>query len=125
TQKTINDWGIEMKKSYRVKDHKKFQDIIYSGKSFANRELVIYYKEKATQRHFRIGISVGKKIGNAVQRNKIKRHLREAFHYLEDQIKPSVDIIIRARKHEIHMNTSDMVRSVSHLLKRQRLFTNK
>src|SRR5699024_5018222 len=99
-----------MKKSYRVKDHKEFQDIIYSGKSFANRELVIYYKEKATQRHFRIGISVGKKIGNEVQRNKIK---------------PTVDIIIIARKPAIHMNTSDMVRSVSHLLKRQRLFTNK
>ena len=124
-EKDINDWGIEMKKSYRVKDHKEFQDIIYSGKSFANRELVIYYKEKVTQRHFRIGISVGKKIGNAVQRNKIKRHLREAFHFLEDQIKPTVDIIIIARKPAIHMNTSEMVRSVSHLLKKQRLFSNR
>src|SRR5699024_4930526 len=114
-----------MKKSHRVKEHKEFQDIIYSGKSFANRELVIYYKENATQRHCTIGISFGKKIGNTVQRNKIKLHIKEDFHYLEDQIKPTVDIIIIARKPAIHMNTSDMVRSVSHLLKRQRLFTNK
>src|SRR5699024_12358731 len=97
-----------MKKSYRVKDHKEFQDIIYSGKSFANRVLVIYYIEKATQRHFRNGISVGKKIRNAVQRNKIKRHLREAYHYSEDQIKPKVEIIIITRTTAIHMKTSHM-----------------
>lgn len=113
---------IRLKKAYRVKDNKEFQEILATGKSFANRELVIYYKRKASQEHFRIGISVGKKIGNAVIRNKIKRHIREAFFYLKDCIHPEVDIIIIARKPTIYMDTQKMVKSVSHLLRKQRLF---
>src|SRR5699024_204086 len=109
-------------KAYRVKDHNEFQDIIHTGKSFANRELVIYYKEKQVQKHFRIGISVGKKIGNAVVRNKIKRHMREAFYQLKSEIRPNVDIIIIARRPTTEMNTKDMVRSLTHLLRKQRLF---
>ena len=113
---------IGLKKAYRVKNNKEFQEILYTGKSFANRELVIYYKEKASQEHFRIGISVGKKIGNAVTRNKVKRHIREAFIHLDRHIKPEVDIIIIARKPTLHMDTSKMIKSVSHLLRKQRLF---
>ena len=67
------------------------------GKSFANRQLVIYYVEKPGQEHFRIGLSVGKKIGNAVTRNRIKRYLRQAFQELEDQIENPYDIVIIAR----------------------------
>lgn len=113
---------ILLKKAYRVKNNKEFQQILHTGKSFANRELVIYYKEKRLQEHFRIGISVGKKIGNAVMRNKIKRHIREAFIYLETNIKPGFDIIIIARKPTVHMNTIQMKKSLSHLLRKQCLF---
>src|SRR5690625_6407627 len=75
-----------MRKAYRVKKNSEFQSILRTGKSFANRELVIYYKPKVRQKHFRIGISVGKKIGNAVTRNRIKRLIRESFIQLEDNI---------------------------------------
>ena len=111
-----------MKKSYRVKENKEFQEILRTGKSFANRELVIYYKEKDEQNHFRFGVSVGKKIGNAVMRNKIKRHIREALRQLEKKIKPDVDLIVIARKPTVQMNTPQIERSLSHLLRKQRLF---
>lgn len=113
---------IGLKKAYRVKKNSEFQDILRTGKSFANRELVIYYKEKSTQDHFRIGISVGKKIGNAVTRNRIKRFIRESFIQLEDQIIPEVDMIIIARKPTIHMNVNQMKKSITHLLRKQCLF---
>jgi len=113
---------IALKKAYRVKRNSEFQDILRTGKSFANRELVIYYKKSKDQDHFRIGISVGKKIGNAVTRNRIKRLIREAFTQFNDKIIPEVDIIIIARKPTIHMDGNQMKRSISHLLKKQRLF---
>lgn len=113
---------ILLKKKYRVKDNKEFQEILQTGKSFANRELVIYYKENSDQPHFRIGISVGKKIGNAVTRNKIKRHIREAVQQMEASIRPHYNIIIIARKPAIHMNTVQIRRSLSHLFKKQLLF---
>ena len=113
---------IALKKAYRVKRNSEFQDILRTGKSFANRELVIYYKKKQNQDHFRIGISVGKKIGNAVTRNRIKRLIREAFTQLNEKIIPGVDIIVIARKPTIHMDGNQMKRSVSHLLNKQRFF---
>lgn len=116
---------IVLKKTYRVKKNTEFQDILRTGKSFANRELVIYYKEKPSQEHFRIGISVGKKIGNAVIRNKIKRHIRQAIHELEDDIIHTIDLIIIARKPAVHMNTAQMKKSLTHLLRKQRLFIHR
>jgi|SRR5690625_2860582 len=108
-----------MKKAYRVKRNSEFQDIFKSGKSFANRELVIYYKEKPAQTHFRIGISVGKKIGNAVTRNRIKRYIRESFIQLEDKVLPEIDIIVIARKPAVSMNCKQIKNSLLHLLRKQ------
>lgn len=110
-----------MKKAYRVKSEKDFQKILHCGKSFANRELVIYFLEKPAQDHFRIGISVGKKLGNAVMRNKIKRYIREAFLQIEATITPEVDIIIIARNPTINLNVEQIKKSLNHLLSRQKL----
>src|SRR5690625_329103 len=111
-----------MKKAFRVKDNKEFQSIFKNGKSFANRQLVIYYIKKPGQTHFRVGLSVGKKIGNAVMRNQIKRYLREAFISLEDKINPDLDIIIIARNPTINMDYHQIKRSLSHLLHKENLF---
>lgn len=113
-----------MKKAYRIKKNSEFQYIFKHGKSFANRQLVIFYLEKPEQEHFRMGLSVGKKIGNAVMRNKIKRYLRETFRELKKEIKPNVDIIIIARQPTKNMGLTEFKKSLSHLLYKQRLFKN-
>ena len=64
-----------MKKQFRIKKNEEFQRIIKSGKCLKNRNYVMYYS-KAIEPFDRIGISVGKKSGNAVVRNKIKRQVR-------------------------------------------------
>jgi len=110
-----------MKKAFRVKDNKEFQMIFKRGKSFANRQLVIYYVKKQEQMHFRVGLSVGKKIGNAVTRNRIKRYLRQSFHELEDQIHSNYDIIIIARKPTKDMTFREVKSSLIHLLSKERL----
>ncbi|MDY0404121.1 ribonuclease P protein component [Virgibacillus sp. 179-BFC.A HS] len=110
-----------MKKAYRVKDNRDFQRIFKNKKSFANRQLVIYHLEKPGQAHFRVGLSVGKKIGNAVTRNRIKRYLRQAFLELENEIKPDLDIIIIARQPTKNMSVAEMKKSLTHLLKKQHL----
>ncbi len=64
-----------MKKEFRVKSHEDFQEVINCGKSKASRYFVMYYCPKKFE-HDRIGISVGKKLGNAVERNLVKRQVR-------------------------------------------------
>ncbi|MDY0409935.1 ribonuclease P protein component [Virgibacillus soli] len=110
-----------MKKEYRVKDNKDFQTIFKHGKSFANRQLVLYYLHKPNQEHFRIGLSVGKKLGNAVLRNQIKRYLRQAFHELEKDVKQEYDFIVIARTPTREMGLRDFKKSLSHLLSKERL----
>lgn len=64
-----------MKKQFRIKKNEEFQRIISEGKCRKNKSFVMYYTD-ATESYDRIGISVGKKSGNAVVRNKIKRQVR-------------------------------------------------
>ena len=64
-----------MRKLYIVKNQRDFDRIIKEGRYRKNSSYVIYY-EKNNLPYDRFGISVGKKIGNAVNRNKYKRKLR-------------------------------------------------
>ena len=65
--------GASLRKSYRIKKEVEFQNVFDHGDSVANRNFVIYHM-KRDQPHFRVGISVGKKVGHtAVMRNQIKR----------------------------------------------------
>ncbi len=64
-----------MRKLYIVKNQRDFDRIIKDGRYRKNSSYVIYY-EKNNLPYDRFGISVGKRIGNAVNRNKYKRKLR-------------------------------------------------
>ncbi|MDQ0157766.1 ribonuclease P protein component [Robertmurraya andreesenii] len=106
-----------MKKEYRVKKNKDFQEIFKKGKSFANRQFVVYSLKKPGQAHFRIGLSVSKRLGNAVKRNQIKRYIRQAFHELEDDLQQEYDYIIIARKPAATMDFFEIKGSLVHVLK--------
>lgn len=106
-----------MKKAYRVKREKDFQAAFQNGKSFANRQLVLYVYPKPEQVHFRVGFSVGKKMGNAVYRNKIKRLLRHAVHELAPMIQPEYDYLLIARQ-DLHGKSFEQIKhSMIHVMK--------
>ncbi|MGE8204775.1 ribonuclease P protein component [Heyndrickxia sp. NPDC080065] len=106
-----------MKKSYRIKKNIEFQHVFKKGKSFANRQFVIYVLKKRDQENFRIGLSVSKKIGNAVKRNEIKRYLRQCFTELKENIDKGNDYVIIARKPAAEMNFHEVKSSLQHVLK--------
>ena len=72
-----------MQKKYRVKKEREFQKVFEEGASFANRKFVVYRLEPSGQKHFRVGLSVGKKVGNAVARNQVKRQIRAVLQELK------------------------------------------
>lgn len=109
--------GEKMKKEYRVKKNEDFQDIFKKGKSFANRQFVVYSLKRPGQAHFRIGLSVSKKLGNAVKRNQIKRYIKQAFLELEEGLHNEYDYIIIARKPASEMNFFEVKSSLIHVLK--------
>ena len=78
-------------KYYRLKKQADFQRLFQKGKrAFAPSLSVIYRPcEKMT-----MGISVGKKHGKSVQRNRIKRLLREAFRAVQGEMKGTYSIVL-------------------------------
>ena len=77
-----------------------FDRVYREGRSRGNRFLVLYSFERGEDEDpaaARLGISVGRRIGRAVQRNKVKRAIREAFADLSPELPAGRDYVIVAR----------------------------
>lgn len=85
-----------MKNFNSIKKNRDFQMVYKTGKSFANKLLVMYVL-KTDRPESRIGISVSKKVGNSVVRHHITRLLRESFRLNEDILETGLDIVVVAR----------------------------
>ncbi|EAZ85371.1 ribonuclease P [Bacillus sp. B14905] len=107
----------EMKKRQRVKKNDDFQKVFKKGKSFANRQFVVYFLSKEEQTEFRVGLSVSKKLGNAVKRNQIKRYIRHSILDLKDDLKTNMDYVIIARQPAATMDFHEVKQSLQHVLK--------
>lgn len=106
-----------MNKRQRIKKNEEFQKVFKKGKSFANRQFVVYCMRKEDQLAFRIGLSVGKKVGNAVMRNQIKRYIRQAFLELKDDLRQDMDYVIIARTQAAQLDFHETKKSLEHVLK--------
>ena len=73
--------------------------------------------EKPEQVHFRVGISVGKKIGNAVARNWVKRRIRQSLTELKPQLKQDCDFIVIARPGVAWMEMAEVKDHLIHVLR--------
>lgn len=60
--KKYRNKGMPMKKSYRVKKEKEFQQVFNKKQSCANRRFVVYVLEKPQQAHFQWGFLLGRKL---------------------------------------------------------------
>ena len=85
-----------MKFSESLKKNRDFQKVYHSGRSYANKYLVMYVLPNDTQRN-RFGISVSKKVGNSVIRHHLTRLLRESYRLHEDMFNSGLDIVVIAR----------------------------
>jgi ribonuclease P protein component len=109
-----------MRKEQRVKKNTEFQEVFKKGTSIANRQFVVYRLKKEDQQFFRIGLSVSKKIGNAVVRNQIKRYIRQVFLELKEEVKNDFDYVIIARKPAADMDFHEVKKSLIHVLKKSK-----
>lgn len=82
--------------SKTLKENKDFRRLYYRGKSKAGPTLVTYVM-KNNGGFTRFGITTGKKVGNAVKRNRARRVIKAAFETLEGDIRGSYDIVFVAR----------------------------
>ncbi|HEY4918238.1 MAG TPA: ribonuclease P protein component [Solirubrobacteraceae bacterium] len=81
----------------RLSRSAEFERVYRHGRSVANRHLVLYTFPNASAQRPRLGLSVSRKVGGAVQRNRVKRLLREAFAQAEGGLKSDQDMVVVAR----------------------------
>ena len=100
-----------------------FKLVYNKGRSLANKHLIMYVMKNDSDLN-RLGISVSKKIGNSVMRNRIKRVIRESYRMQEKEIKKGYDIIIIARTNIAGIKFNEAAGSVKHLLCLHKLTEN-
>ena len=83
----------------RLSRSAEFDRVYREGRSHAGRHLVLYSfpREADDDATPRLGLSVGRKVGGAVERNKVKRLLREAFWQSEGRLPAGHDFVVVAR----------------------------
>ena len=86
-----------MKKINVVKNNQEFNEIIKVGKCLKNKYFVLYYRNNNLNL-YRFGISVPKKVCNAVNRNKLKRKVRNIVDNSKNLYSKQKDYIIIVRK---------------------------
>lgn len=104
-------------KSQTLKENKDFRRLYYRGKTDAASCLVTYIM-KSRLGVTRVGITSGKKIGNAVKRNRARRLIRAAFSQYEDRLNGCYDIVFVARTRTAEVKMQEVQKQMEEQLRK-------
>lgn len=94
-----------------------FRRLYRSGDQAANRYLALYARKNRSSEN-RVGITVGKKLGKAVVRNRLRRRLREVYRLHEGQFKPGYDLVVVARTAAVDVSYQQLEQAYLSLARR-------
>lgn len=106
-----------LKKYEIVKKNTDFNDIINTGRCIRNKYYSIYYKDSEDD-FPKFGLAVSKKCGNAVDRNKIKRQLRNIIDDNKKLFSIKMNYIIMVRKEILNVSYLQMEEQLINLIKK-------
>ncbi len=107
-----------MKKAYRLKKNETIKSVLNTRDNIKDGAFNVY-KRKNNSAHFRFAISVGKKLGNAVTRNKLKRQIREIIR--NANINAAFDLFIIVNLKVTELNYEEMESRLLKILRKHKL----
>lgn len=113
-----------MKKALRLTKNLEFINVYKSGKRVSSPFFVMYIK-KNDLGYSRLGVSVSKKVGKSVIRNKIKRQIKEIVRKNYNFINSGWDIVFSVKPAAVQLNYAQMEKEIINLLKRGRIYNDK
>jgi len=105
-----------MKYTTSLRKNYEFRRLYNKGKSAASQCAVIYCRKNGKDAN-RLGLTVSAKLGGAVQRNRIRRRLKEIYRLNEKYLAPGYDIVIVARARSRYADYHEIESSVLSALK--------
>jgi ribonuclease P protein component len=107
----------------KLKKSWQFRKIYREGGKYLDNLFILYVLPNNTQ-ETRIGLTVTKKVGMSVQRNRIKRVIREVFRSLSE-IAPGNDLVVIARRASVNVKYSQVQDSLTNLLHRAHILKSR
>jgi len=99
-----------------LKKNHEFKRLYNKGKSAASQCAVVYCRRNGRQEN-RLGVTVSTKLGGAVQRNRIRRRLKEVYRLNEEKLYAGYDIVLVARMKSRYAGFGELVSSVMSLFR--------
>lgn len=109
--------GYSYTKAERLRKRSEFIHVSIYGKKVQNRHFIAGYC-LVQNSISRLGITVTKRVGKAVTRNRIKRIVREHFRINRKHIQPYLDINIIAKKEVVDLTSEEMFHSLNDLFEK-------
>ncbi len=106
---------VTLRREYSLRRNKEFKYVYKRGKSTGDRNLTLIYVITKTP-HLKVGFSVSKKLGNSVQRNRLKRRIKEAFFSMLDGVMKNCLLVFIPKEAARELEYKDILLSVSGLL---------
>jgi ribonuclease P protein component len=100
-------------KSRRLLRHSDFEKVYKSGKRHFATHLTVFYLRRQHAEGPRVGFTVGKALGGAVQRNRMKRRLREAVRLSGHRAEAAVDVVINPKRSLLKADFADVRREIA------------
>ena len=90
--------GKKNPRSGRLLRHADFERVYKQGRRHFATHMTVFYLRRAEGEGMRVGFTVGRVLGDAVDRNRIKRRLRESVRMSRPGVSPAVDVVINPKK---------------------------
>jgi len=91
---------LTLGRAQRLKGKKIINAAYKQGKRRVSHPLTVHGLRREDNGKSRLGISVGRKVGNSVQRNLIKRRIREAYRTMQNELPEGTDWLVLVRPHQ-------------------------
>jgi ribonuclease P protein component len=111
----------KLPKKIILRNNREFQCVYRHGKSYANKYMVLYVL-KGGASEAKAGFAAGKRLGNAVTRNRAKRLLREAFRLNRAFIKDGVQLILVGRNPIVDLKYQAVEKAFNSLCRKAEIF---
>ena len=95
---------------------KDFKDVLEKSKKYFGQYVVVFVSNEVQKK---VGFIASKKVGRAVQRNRAKRLMREAFLKLEDNLSYDKSYVLVARKSIVDVRMQDVLEDLIKVLRRE------